>query len=192
MIEALKAEKALARLHGIKPENEQAFHARIGNLKKLGAVPSASRGKRLSYTLADIEILAFCTALAEYRLDPSIIRDFVNAYGNQIPEAFEQARQEERAYRRKKKAQAIYLAFAARFLADLLDEGASDDIKARWLQVYPANKLGKAIDSGELHFWLGGRIGLINVSEIWQKLIKLLPEIGELADEVAPESEVAK
>ena len=77
MIEALKAEKALARLHGIKPENEQAFHARIGNLKKLGAVPSASRGKRLSYTLADIEILAFCTALAEYRLDPSIIRDFV-------------------------------------------------------------------------------------------------------------------
>ena len=95
------------------------------------------------YTLADIEILAFCTALAEYRLDPSIIRDFVNAYGNQIPEAFEQARQEERAYRRKKKAQAIYLAFAARFLADLLDEGASDDIKARWLNFTRRTSLEK-------------------------------------------------
>jgi hypothetical protein len=187
--EALKVEKALARLHGIKPENEQAFHARIGHLKKLGAVPSASRGKRLSYTLADIETLAFCTALAEFRLDPSIIRDFVNIYRGHIHETFEQVRQEKRTYGVTKKAQVIYLTFAARFLADTpRDEEAGDDPQMRWLQSWRADELTKAITSGQLQFWFGGRVGLINVSIIWQALTKLIPEIGELADEVAPEA----
>jgi len=176
VIGSLQTETALAKLHGVGPEGEQAFLGRCRHFKQIGIVRgSGGRGKRLSYGLRDVEILAFALELSAYKVDPSIIAKFIDTYRPGIHQTFDRVRHEMRREKNEKK-QVIYLAFVANFWK-------SPDGVPTWLQMYTLDELMAGLDSGKFRFWLGHRVGLIDVSYLWYKLRELLPQLDELVAE---------
>ena len=76
-----QVEEALANIHGISASTKGAFRARIKNFQKLGIVPSSpGKGKRISYTPEDVSMWAFCLELAQFGLDPSVIKSMAHIY----------------------------------------------------------------------------------------------------------------
>jgi hypothetical protein len=171
-IGSLEAEKVLARLHDIGPGGETAFAARIGNLKRQGAVKSARRGKRLAYELDDIWALDFCLALEQFQIDPASIARIMRTWwrmpdGRGICDTYRKAAQKED----------LYVAFRADFLANpRSDDGEEQPI--RWFQCWTKDELASGISSGNLHRWLGDFAGLIPVSNRVRKLNKALSLIN--------------
>lgn len=197
MIASVTIEKALAKLHGIKPEAEETFASRVRSYKRIGIIKgSGGRGLRLSYGLRDVEILVFVLGLSDWKIDPSIIRDFVTIYRDRVHEAFEQVRRQKRVKHKgqmiRDKREDIYAVFVANFWASPpTREEDENDIRMRWLEVLPVDKLGDYYKSGELHTWLGNRVGTLNLSGEWYGLRALLPQLDELVAETAktPEAE---
>jgi hypothetical protein len=183
VIGSLQFETALAKLHGVRPEGVDAFLGRCRHLKKIGVVKgSGGRGRRLSYSLKDIEALTFALELSAYKVDPSIVGDFVEIYRPQIHAAFDRVRHE--ANRGKNEAQVIYLAFVADFWKNP-PRASADDARMRWLSMYTLDELVADLDNGKFRFWLGHRVGLIDVSFVWYKLREFLPQLDELVTKEA-------
>jgi hypothetical protein len=68
-------ESALARVHGISPSAIGAFRARIKHFQKIGIVTSSpGKGRRIDYSLHDVFLWGFGLELAEFGIDPLIIK----------------------------------------------------------------------------------------------------------------------
>jgi hypothetical protein len=73
-------EKALAAVHLVPPQAMGAFRGRLQHFQRLGMVPSSpGRGRRISYEKADILLWAFGLELAEFGMDPSLIKRVIDA-----------------------------------------------------------------------------------------------------------------
>lgn len=70
-----QVESALARVHGIPTDAIGAFRARIKHFQKIGIVPSSpGKGRRIDYSLRDIFLWGFALELAEFGIDPVVIK----------------------------------------------------------------------------------------------------------------------
>lgn len=70
-----QVEFALARAHGIPPNAMGAFRARIKHFQKIGIVTSSpGKGRRIDYSLHDVFLWGFGLELAEFGIDPLVIK----------------------------------------------------------------------------------------------------------------------
>jgi hypothetical protein len=70
-----QVESALARVHGISPSAIGAFRARIKHFQKIGIVTSSpGKGRRIDYSLHDVFLWGFGLELAEFGIDPLVIK----------------------------------------------------------------------------------------------------------------------
>jgi hypothetical protein len=176
LIQAKEAEKLLAALHGIKQDGETAFAAKIGNLKRLGAVPASRRGKRLAYEIEDLWALDFCLGLEQFQIPPATIAFIMRAWWR-MPDG----RGICQTYKKAAKKDDLYIAFKADFLTTPpSDSDRIEEQPMRWFQAWPKDKLEGAIRTGKLQVWLGDFVGLIAVS--W-RVGKINAAIAKKAEE---------
>jgi len=73
-------EKALAIVHLVPSQAMGAFRGRLQHFQRLGMVPSSpGRGRRISYEKADVCLWAFALELAEFGMDPTLIKRVLDA-----------------------------------------------------------------------------------------------------------------
>jgi hypothetical protein len=76
---------ALARVFGIRDGYLKAFRGRIIHFQRLGMAPSRpGKGKRIIYRREDVFRWAISFELAEFNIDPTIIRVIVDAFWHDI------------------------------------------------------------------------------------------------------------
>jgi hypothetical protein len=70
-----QVESALARAHGIPSDAMGTFRARIKHFQKIGIVTSSpGKGRRIDYSLQDVFLWGFGLELAEFGIDPLVIK----------------------------------------------------------------------------------------------------------------------
>jgi hypothetical protein len=74
-------ERALADVHHIGQDAMGAFRGRLQHFQRLGMVPSSpGRGRKISYEKADVFLWAFGLELAEFGMDPTLIKRLLDVY----------------------------------------------------------------------------------------------------------------
>jgi hypothetical protein len=74
-----QVEKALAHVHFIPEDAMGAFRGRLQHFQRLGMVPSTpGRGRKISYQKADVFFWAFALELAEFGMDPKVIKQILD------------------------------------------------------------------------------------------------------------------
>jgi len=81
-----QVEATLAAAHRVHPSSLGAFRGRIKHFQRLGLVPeSPGKGRKISYKMEHIYSWAICLELAEFGLDPSLIKTLMQTVGYIIP-----------------------------------------------------------------------------------------------------------
>ena len=76
-----QVETALAKTFAIRNEALGAFRGRIKHFQRLGLVPSSpGKGRKISYEREDIYKWAIGLEFAEFGVDPSLIKNFINFF----------------------------------------------------------------------------------------------------------------
>jgi hypothetical protein len=78
MLGYARVEAALAKVHDIPHEAMGALRGRIKHFQRLGIVPSSpGKGKKITYNVEDIYRWALCLELAQFGMDPTVIKRLV-------------------------------------------------------------------------------------------------------------------
>jgi hypothetical protein len=74
-----QVEKALADVHFVPEDAMGAFRGRLQHFQRLGMVPSTpGRGRKISYERAAVFFWAFALELAEFGMDPKVIKHILD------------------------------------------------------------------------------------------------------------------
>lgn len=76
MLKYKEVEAILARVNGVRDSALPAFKGRIIHLQRLGISPSSpGRGAKISYSVYDVLLWAYCFELEQFGIDPKMIKE---------------------------------------------------------------------------------------------------------------------
>jgi hypothetical protein len=163
-----QVESALAKVHLVDASAIGAFRGRINNLKRLGIVPSSGgRGKKISYEIQDVWRLAFFLELAQFGIDPAIMKSFFESCVPKIIRAFGDAGNDNHG---------IYFAFGMNIMTGSFYAGTklTDETNVFSERIFDAPD----ISAENLERCLGSsRFALFNVTKLKRDIDRALAEV---------------
>ena len=167
-IDFADVERALAKIHHVPEDRRLAFKARLGNLKRLGAVPSSGgRGRKLTYSIEDAYLLAFAVELGQFGVDPAWIKLIIEGKKERIIEAF-------------RRVGTHYIEYLAKLAPEFLAASPDKSYALGALELVfflPGQDDPKA---ESLTKWIGSRAAIINIGSLKQEIdAALMPKVDD-------------
>lgn len=149
-----QVESVLAQISGIEDSRKSAFRGRLKHFRRLGLIAEKpGKGKKISYSVQDIWLLAFAFEISQFGIEPNKIKSVIDAYDKHIIEKFVEAN--------KDKRQVQYAQFNPEFVSQAADAREAVGSLSFWSVDWHASNCNPLFWEG-----LGRRCALICVSDI--------------------------
>lgn len=172
MLTYSQVEAVLAQIHFIDSDKMGAFRGRIKHFQRIGIVPaSPGRGKKISYEIQDLLVWAYGLELAQFGIDPTVIKDFLKSTAIRFFDAFEKVDQ---------KNHEIYLLLMPNIMTAAIYENTElldNNLKCSSVSAFTIDS-EKGLGAVVMNETLPHRMQIINVTMLKRQLEASLKNVG--------------